>query len=213
MENMISYGLWPLVIINSIVFIVFAFSFTKPKTSLDWRSLGAFSAFIVALFTEMYGFPLTIYLLIGILGNTYAGPNLLLHDSGHLWYTLFGLTGDPHASLFHVISYAVIIVGMAIIVLAWNELYKARQIGELANTGPYKYVRHPQYVAFMLIMFGFLIQWPTLPTLIMFPILLMVYMKLAFKEEKDVEKELGNKYNEYASITPAFIPKWIKINK
>lgn len=207
MDNMASYGLWPLVIINSIVFIVFAFSFTKPKTSRDWRSLGAFSAFIVALFTEMYGFPLTIYLLTGVLGTTYAGNNLLVHDSGHLWYTLFGLTGDPHTAPFHIFSYAIIIIGMAILALSWNVLYKSQKTGELAATGPYKYVRHPQYAAFMLIMVGFLIQWPTLPTLVMFPILLVVYRKLAFREEKDVIKELGDKYNEYASITPAFIPK------
>lgn len=209
METMVSYGLWSLVIINSIVFIVFAFSFTSPKTSRDWRSLGAFSAFIVALFTEMFGFPLTIYLLTGILGTTYLGHDLLLHDSGHLWYTLFGVTGDPHTSLFHIISYAVIIVGMGIVALAWNVLHNAQKTGELANTGPYKYVRHPQYTGFVLIMVGFLIQWPTLPTLVMFPILLLVYRKLAFREEKDVIKELGNKYNEYASITPAFIPKLI----
>src|SRR5713101_2913656 len=87
-----AYGLWPLVVINALVFIIFAFSFTHPQTGRDWRSFGAFSAFIVALFTEMYGFPLTIYLLSGWLGSAFPGINLLSHNTGHLWETLMGWT-------------------------------------------------------------------------------------------------------------------------
>lgn len=206
MSEISAYGLWTLVIINSFVFIIFAFSFTKPKTSLEWRSLGGFSAFVVALFTEMYGFPLTIYLFAGWLGNVYPGINLLSHNSGHLWSTLFGLKGDPHMDLLHMVSYLFIFGGLAILVLGWNVLYKAQKNHKLAVTGPYAYVRHPQYVAFMLIMIGFLIQWPTIPTLLMFPVLAWVYRKLALSEEEDVKKEFGKSYNDYANLTPAFIP-------
>jgi len=104
MSDIPAYGLWSLVIINSLIFIVFAFSFTKPKTKRDWRSLGTFSAFIIAMFTEMYGFPLTIYLLSGWLGSRYPGIDILSHNAGHLWYTLLGFEGEPHLSLFHIVS-------------------------------------------------------------------------------------------------------------
>src|SRR5262247_811960 len=106
------YGLWALVIVNSVVFIAFAFSFAKPKTSTDWRSFGAFSAFIVALFVEMYGFPLTIFLLSGWLARHYPGIDFLSHDSGHLLHTLLGLKGDPHMDPFHILSNILIVAGL-----------------------------------------------------------------------------------------------------
>jgi hypothetical protein len=99
-----AYGLWSLVVINAAVFMIFAFSFTHPRTARDWRSFGAFAAFLVALFTEMYGFPLTVYLLAGWLGRRYPGLNLLSHDAGHLWQTLLGWKGDPHLNPLHLLS-------------------------------------------------------------------------------------------------------------
>src|SRR3546814_19655567 len=94
-ESAPAYGLWALGVLNSAIFILFAFSFFKPQTTRDWRSFGAFSAFLVALFTEMYGFPLTIYLLSGWLQSRYPGVNWLSHDAGHLLEMLFGWEATP----------------------------------------------------------------------------------------------------------------------
>ena len=205
-DNAPAYGLWPLAIINAAVFIMFAFSFTKPRTARDWRSFGAFSAFLVALFTEMYGFPLTIYLLSGWLASRYPGMDFLSHNMGHLWSTLLGWPGDPHISPFHILSYVFIFGGFALISAAWKVLYEAQRAHQIAVTGPYARMRHPQYVGFVLIMFGFLLQWPTLITLIMFPILVTMYVRLARREERESLAEFGDEYARYAAATPAFIP-------
>jgi len=209
-ETMPAYGLWSLVIINSAIFIFFAFSFTKPKTKLDWRSLGAFSAFIVALFVEMYGFPLTIYFLSGWLQAKFPQTDLLAHNYGHLWFTLLGIKGNPHTNPIHLLSNLMIFAGFYITYKAWVVLHAAQQKGELATTGPYARIRHPQYDGFVLVMIGFLIMWPTILTVVMFPILLVVYVRLAKQEEAVVRKEFGEKYDEYARLTPRFWPKFGK---
>ena len=201
-----AYGLWSLVIINSLVFIIFAFSFTKPKTPRDWRSFGAFSAFIVALFAEMYGFPLTIYLLAGWLQSRYPGVDISSHNSGHLWHTLLGWKGDPHTDPLHMLSFVFIGGGFWLLASAWKVLYAAQREHRLATTGAYARIRHPQYDAFVLIMFGFLLQWPTLLTLLMFPMLAWMYVRLARSEEKDALVEFGDAYIQYTQKTPAFFP-------
>lgn len=206
------YGLWTLVFLNSAIFIFFAFSFAKPQTNTDWRTLGTFSAFIVALFTEMYGFPLTIYFLSGWLTENYPGVDFFAHENGHLLHTFFGFEGNAHFDPLHIASTAVIIFGFFILSSAWNVLHKAQKTRTLAISGWYARCRHPQYVAFILIMFGFLLQWPTILTLVMFPILVVVYIQLANKEEQMVISEFGDEYLSYMSITPAWIPKF-NLNK
>lgn len=203
-----AYGLWMLVLINSAVFIIFAFSFARPQTSRDWRSLGAFSAFIVALFTEMYGFPLTIYLLSGWLAKRHPGVDLFSHDSGHLWETLFGWQGNPHLNPLHLLSNLLIFGGFILLSSAWKVLYAAQRNHTLATAGPYARLRHPQYAAFIIIMLGFLLQWPTLPTLLMFPVLVFMYVRLARREEREARTEFGDTYSRYAAATPAFVPVW-----
>jgi len=203
-----AYGLWSLVVINVLVFAIFAFSFTHPRTGRDWRSFGAFTAFLMALFTEMYGFPLTIYLLSGWLQRRYPGLDLLSHDAGHLWETLLGTSSDPHLSPFHLLSNLLVAGGFILLAAAWRVLFTAQQAHRLATTGPYAHVRHPQYVGFILVLLGFLLQWPTLLTLLMFPVLVWMYVRLARREEREVTAEFGEAYARYAAATPAFFPRW-----
>jgi protein-S-isoprenylcysteine O-methyltransferase Ste14 len=200
------YGLWSLVAFNSLLFIVFAISFFHPRTRRDWRALGGFSAFIVALFTEMYGYPLTVYLLTGPLSGLIPGVNLS-HSAGHLWNDLIGWRGDPHLSPFHLASYLFIGGGFWLIATAWRHLHAAQRAGGLATEGPYARLRHPQYLGLILIMFGFLLQWPTLATLAMFPALVYVYRRLAIREEREVRAGFGARYDEYAARVPRFVPK------
>lgn len=203
-----AYGLWSLVIINSLVFMIFAFSFAKPQSSRDWRSFGAFSAFLIALFTEMYGFPLTIYLLSGWLSTRFPGIDWMSHDAGHLLEMIFGWKTNPHVGPFHLISYILIAAGFWLLASAWKVLYDAQRHHRLATTGPYARVRHPQYAGFILIMTGFLFQWPTLVTLAMFPILVFMYVHLARREERDARTEFGDAYARYKANTPEFFPRF-----
>jgi protein-S-isoprenylcysteine O-methyltransferase Ste14 len=201
-----AYGLWVLVALNSALFIAFAVSFFRPRSGRDWRALGGFSAFVVALFTEMYGYPLTIYLLTGPLGGVVPGVDLT-HDGGHLWADLIGWEGDPHLSPFHLASYGFIVGGFWLIAAAWRVLLAAARDDALATAGPYARVRHPQYLGFILVMVGFLLQWPTLATIVMFPVLVVVYSRLAQREERDVRARFGAAYDSYAARTPRLVPR------
>lgn len=202
-----AYGLWFLVAVNVAVFVLFAFSFVRPRDARGWQSLGAFAAFAVALFTEMYGFPLTIYLLSGWLQTRYPGLDLASHDAGHLWFSLLGLKGSPHFNVVHLASDVLILAGFAIVASAWRVLHEAQRAGRLATTGLYGRLRHPQYAGFIVIMFGFLVQWPTILTLAMFPVLVWMYVRLARAEEAQVRQQFGAAYDRYAAVTPAWLPR------
>jgi len=211
-----AYGLWGIVIVNAAIFITFAFAFFKPRTGRDWRSFGAFSAFLVALFTERYGFPLTIYLVSGWVQSSYPGIDWFSRDAGNLLEMMFGWKINPHAGAFHILSFVSIGGGFILLSSAWQVLHDAQQRHELATTGAYGYVRHPQYAGFILVMFGFLLQWPTILTLAMFPVLVAMYIHLAHQEEQEEEAraEFGEAYDRYAAAqTPAWFLRLGGVNR
>ena len=199
-----AYGMWPAVVINAGIFIFFAFSYLKPKKRREWRSMGAFSAFVIALFTEMYGFPLTIYILTSTLGSKYPVIDPFSHINGHLWAAFSG--GSTAVwGLVMLLSWAAMIGGLVIMGKAWKQIHRAN--GELVTSGPYRLVRHPQYSGLFLITVGMLIQWPTIITAAMWPILMFMYYRLARREEREMESRFGDKYVTYRQQVPMFWPR------
>ncbi len=119
---------------------------------------------------------------------------------------MFGWKTNPHAGPFHILSFIFIGGGFILISAGWRVLYEAQRKHALAPTGVYAYVRHPQYIGFILVMFGFLLQWPTILTLAMFPFLVWMYVRLALTEERETQREFGDAYASYAAATPRWIP-------
>jgi protein-S-isoprenylcysteine O-methyltransferase Ste14 len=159
----------------------------------------------------MYGFPLTIYFLSGWLQSRYPSVDWLSHDAGHLLEMMFGWKTNPHFGPFHMLSFVFIFGGFILISAAWRVLYDAQKTNAMASTGVYSYVRHPQYVGFILVMFGFLLQWPTLLTLAMFPVLVYMYVRLARTEEGEALAAFGDAYRQYIAEVPGFFPRFDRL--
>ncbi len=202
-----AYGFWSLVIVNLALFVFFILSFLTPLKKREWRSMSVTIAFFVALFTEMYGFPLTIYILTALLGSKYPALNPFSHASGHLWLTFFG-GGAAMMTVIHIISNGLVIIGFAIMWNGWKLIHAAK--AGLVTDGPYAYVRHPQYSGLFIVMIGMLIQWPTIITALMFPVLIFVYYRLSKREESEMIKMFGDEYKRYMGKTPMFVPKLVR---
>ncbi|MFB0505425.1 MAG: isoprenylcysteine carboxylmethyltransferase family protein [Thermodesulfobacteriota bacterium] len=197
------YGMWGVVIANALFFLFFALSFLAPRGKFEWRSMGVFTAFIVALFTEMYGFPLTVFILTSLLGSKYPALDPFSHKSGHLLLTFLG-GGGVMLAVIHLISNGLMLLGFFIMGMGWRKIHSA-QAG-LVTDGIYKWVRHPQYVGLFLVSVGLLIQWPTIATLASWPILMGTYYKLAKREEREMEMRFGEHYLNYKKRVPGFFP-------
>lgn len=208
-----AYGMWIIAAFNVGLFLFFFLSFLPPKGRLEWRNLGIVTAFLVALFSEMYGFPLTIYLLSGWLGEAYPVLQPFSHKYGHLWVVIFGGSNLAWALVMGG-SLVLMIVGYVLLSKGWQLIHAAHK--GLVTDGVYSYVRHPQYTGLFLVIIGFLVQWPTFLTVIMAPILVYAYARLAYSEEKKMQQQVGQQYDDYANDLPKFIPpfnKWIEFVK
>lgn len=206
-DDMYAYGFWGAVLLNILFFGIFLLSAFKPQNKRDWRTLGAFSAFLVALFSEMFGFPLTIYILTSALGSKYPVLDPFTHLNGHLWVALAGGSTIVY-SILHPLSNILIFSGVIIIGIGWTGIHAGK--GKLVTSGIYRVIRHPQYSGFVLSIIGFLVQWPTFITILMAPILLLMYTRLAKREELQMIEQFSDQYLDYKKTVPAFIPKrWL----
>lgn len=193
------YGMWGVSVFMVTLLSLFVIGFFRPRRKREWRSLGIFEGFIVALYAEMYGFPLTIYIL-----STFFGINIpLLHTKGHLWASLFNLS-DKWASTICMVGSILMISGLIIMGRGWRKIYKAR--GNLVTEGLYARIRHPQYLGLILLTTGMMVQWPTILTIIMWPALLFAYWRLAKIEEDELQKKFGQQYADYKARTGMFLP-------
>ena len=194
------YGNWGFVLLNVIFFSLFIL-FIKFKRRVARLPASVYLAFIVALYAEMYGFPLTMYIFAWLFGyrNVYT-----------MWYLLSGLIGEnSFAFIFHLfilpVSNMIILIGILLIIFGWRKIFKAK--GQLVTTGIYGRFRHPQYLGFLLLTLGMNVQWITIPTLLLWPLLTFLYYRLAKEEDEEMEERFGEDYRKYKRRVPMFIPR------
>lgn len=199
------YGNWSYVLAATLIFSAFTLALVRPRRKREWKRAGILQAFFISLFAEMFGFPLSIFLISSLVGASYKTFGLF---ESHLWALLISKLGimDLGSAVGLVMWISIVLIGMAFIMIAWGwfQIYRAR--GNLVTTGIYRFIRHPQYLGLILFVVGFNIQWPTLFTLVMAPILVVMYLRLARMEERELEEEFGDGYKIYRGRTSRFIP-------
>jgi len=199
------YGNWLAVVMATVVFIFVVFFLTRPRKPKEWQGAGLTTAFFISLFTEMFGIPLTIFLLAPLLG---VEPRIFGMHESHLWAYLLSLTGlaaiETGVYLVMVVSTALLVLGFSLLALGWKEVYQGR--GELVTTGLYAKMRHPQYLGLILAIIAFLIQWPTVLTLLLAPFLIGKYVLLAKEEDRELEVKFSEHFRRYKETVFSFVP-------
>lgn len=189
------FGVMFFILLYSIVLL-----FIPYYKKMDKKPRGTYFAFVVAFAIEMHGIPFSMYLISWIFGKTLP--------EGILWgHTLF----DSIGYLGMYINIAFAITALIMIVSGWRNIHKnywSKDHGEgkLVKTGIYKYIRHPQYAGLLLLSLGMIIEWATIPTLLLFPVMVFLYVRLAKREEKDMLVEFGDEYRNYMKNTKMFMP-------
>ncbi|MHB8525307.1 MAG: methyltransferase family protein [Candidatus Acidiferrales bacterium] len=195
-------GVWALAIIMIVVASWLFYRYFAPKNWREWAGAGLVQAFIIALYAEMYGFPLTIYLLVRFFGldRKYLNANL--------WSTLFGF-GETGMMISMILGYILLFFGIGLFAQGWRELYRAHEQKRLATDGLYGLVRHPQYTGLFIGLFGEgVVHWPTLFSVGLFPVIVLAYVLLARSEERRMVEQFGEAYRAYQRRVPMFIPRW-----
>lgn len=203
------YGNWPMVFMATALILFFVFFLTRPRRPGEWRSAGLTTAFFISLFTEMFGIPLTIYLLAPLWG---VEPNIFGMHESHLWAYLLSRTGvmslKAGVYLVMVVSTGLILLGFTLVAAGWKEVYRGQ--AELVTTDLYGQLRHPQYLGLILVVVAFLIMWPTVLTVILAPFLIGRYILLAKEEDRELEEKFGEDFRRYKERVPGFIPSLLE---
>lgn len=194
-------GAWPLALIAIVVVSWLFYRYFAPQSWREWAGAGVVQAFIIALYAEMFGFPLTIYLLVRYFGldRTYTSANL--------WSTLVGV-GETGMIVSMLLGYAVAFIGVGIFIQGWRQVYQARQEDRLVTDGLYRFVRHPQYTGLFIALFGEgIIHWPTIFSVGLFPVVVVTFAWLARKEEREMLDQFGKEYRTYQRDVPMLVPR------
>lgn len=193
--------LWPYAIVMIVVASWVLYHFLAPASWREWTGAGLVQAFIIALYAEMYGFPLTLYFVASVLPVDIP----LVHGSGHLWATLLGY-GALGQAIEMAIGYAFVVAGLVLITKGSVRVYFEGR--RLLTDGVYGVVRHPQYTGIFLAVFGQLVHWPTIPTFALAPLIVLAYVHLARREESRMLERFGEAYVAYRERVPMFFPRW-----
>jgi protein-S-isoprenylcysteine O-methyltransferase Ste14 len=189
------FGVLFFVVLYSVVLIFIPF-----YRKMDKKPQGTYLAFVIAFAIEMHGIPFSMWLISWIIGRNL--PEGILW--GHTLTRSFGHLGMNIGIAFAVVALILILNG-------WYNIYKKywskeTGTGALVTTGIYRFIRHPQYTGLLLLSLSMILNWATLPMLVLFPVMVFMYLRLAKREERDMVEEFGDEYRSYMKRTKNFIP-------